>query len=183
MKDFGNDAYSGDCFDIVDKISGLDCNNSKDFVEIFKKPINSHLPHRICLTNRKNSPKVFLILARKKQNHINVLHGVAAVFHVIVRNSRDIYAAVLLSTNILSLTGQGSLTIFLFTIDYFFSLDFKNFITFNFRNSISVLVQLQTAILYQQAADFLIVIAKNCCIYIPKAQIHYKSVIHVRLLC
>jgi hypothetical protein len=36
MKDFGNDVYSGDCFDIVGKINGLDCNNTKDFVEILK---------------------------------------------------------------------------------------------------------------------------------------------------
>ncbi|GHT88926.1 topoisomerase [Bacteroidia bacterium] len=36
MKDFGNDAYSGDCFDIVGKIKGLDCNSSKDFIEILK---------------------------------------------------------------------------------------------------------------------------------------------------
>ncbi|MDR1562243.1 MAG: toprim domain-containing protein, partial [Dysgonamonadaceae bacterium] len=36
MKDFGNDAFSGDCFDIVGKIKGLDCNNPKDFVEILR---------------------------------------------------------------------------------------------------------------------------------------------------
>lgn len=36
MKDFGNDAYSGDCFDIVGKIKGLGCNNPKDFVGILK---------------------------------------------------------------------------------------------------------------------------------------------------
>ena len=36
MKDFGNDSYSGDCFYIVGKIKGLDCNNSKDFIEIMK---------------------------------------------------------------------------------------------------------------------------------------------------
>ncbi|GHS98180.1 topoisomerase [Bacteroidia bacterium] len=36
MKDFGNDAYSGDCFDIVGKIKGLDCNSSKDFIEILQ---------------------------------------------------------------------------------------------------------------------------------------------------
>jgi hypothetical protein len=36
MKDFGNDAYSGDCFDIAGKIKGLDCNSPKDFVEILK---------------------------------------------------------------------------------------------------------------------------------------------------
>jgi hypothetical protein len=42
MKDFGNDAYSGDCFDIVGRLKGLDCNNAKDFVEILKT-INSEL--------------------------------------------------------------------------------------------------------------------------------------------
>ncbi|MDR0421084.1 MAG: toprim domain-containing protein, partial [Prevotellaceae bacterium] len=36
MKDFGNDFYSGDCFDIVGKIKGLDCNSSTDFIEILK---------------------------------------------------------------------------------------------------------------------------------------------------
>ncbi|MDR1762956.1 MAG: toprim domain-containing protein, partial [Dysgonamonadaceae bacterium] len=36
MKDFGNDTYSGDCFDIVGKIKRLDCNNPKDFIEILK---------------------------------------------------------------------------------------------------------------------------------------------------
>lgn len=34
MKDFGNDTYSGDCFDIVGKIKGLDCNNPTDFIEV-----------------------------------------------------------------------------------------------------------------------------------------------------
>ncbi|GHT06750.1 hypothetical protein AGMMS49525_15340 [Bacteroidia bacterium] len=36
MKDFGNDTFSGDCFDIVGKIKGLNCNNPKDFIEILK---------------------------------------------------------------------------------------------------------------------------------------------------
>jgi hypothetical protein len=34
MKDFGNDAYSGDCFDTVGKLKNLNCSNSRDFVEI-----------------------------------------------------------------------------------------------------------------------------------------------------
>jgi hypothetical protein len=34
LKDFGNDEYSGDCFDIVGKIKNLNCSNSKDFIEI-----------------------------------------------------------------------------------------------------------------------------------------------------
>jgi len=36
MKDFGDDAYSGDCFEIVGKLNGLNCSNSKDFVEILQ---------------------------------------------------------------------------------------------------------------------------------------------------
>jgi hypothetical protein len=36
LKDFGNDDYSGDCFDIVGKINGLICGNPKDFIEILK---------------------------------------------------------------------------------------------------------------------------------------------------
>jgi hypothetical protein len=36
MKDFGDDSYSGDCFDIVGKLKGLDCGNPKDFVEILQ---------------------------------------------------------------------------------------------------------------------------------------------------
>ena len=36
MKDFGNDAYSGDCFEIAGKIHGLNCSNPKDFVEILQ---------------------------------------------------------------------------------------------------------------------------------------------------
>ena len=36
FKDFGNDDYSGDCFFLVGKLKGLDCNNGADFVEILK---------------------------------------------------------------------------------------------------------------------------------------------------
>ena len=36
MKDFGNDAYSGDCFDIVGKLKNLNCGNPKDFIEILQ---------------------------------------------------------------------------------------------------------------------------------------------------
>ena len=36
LKDFGNDSYSGDCFDIVGKIKGLDCSHPKDFIEILQ---------------------------------------------------------------------------------------------------------------------------------------------------
>ena len=34
MKDFGNDAFGGDCFEIVGKLKGLNCQNPNDFVEI-----------------------------------------------------------------------------------------------------------------------------------------------------
>ncbi|NEW83402.1 MAG: bifunctional DNA primase/helicase [Mariniphaga sp.] len=36
FKDFGNDAYSGDCFFFVGMLKGLDCRNSQDFVEILQ---------------------------------------------------------------------------------------------------------------------------------------------------
>ncbi|MDR0537716.1 MAG: hypothetical protein LBH04_06735 [Tannerellaceae bacterium] len=36
LKDFGNDAFSGDCFDIVGKIKGFYCNQSNGFVEILQ---------------------------------------------------------------------------------------------------------------------------------------------------
>jgi hypothetical protein len=36
MKDFGNDACSGDCFDIVGKLKNLNCSNPKDFIEILQ---------------------------------------------------------------------------------------------------------------------------------------------------
>ncbi len=36
MKDFGNDDYCGDCFDLVGKINGLDCKESKDFIAILE---------------------------------------------------------------------------------------------------------------------------------------------------
>ncbi|GBU08676.1 topoisomerase [Bacteroidales bacterium] len=36
IKDFGNDAYSGDCFFFVGMLNGLDCRNSQDFVEILQ---------------------------------------------------------------------------------------------------------------------------------------------------
>jgi hypothetical protein len=36
LKDFGNDDYSGDCFSFIGKLKGLDCGNSRDFVEILK---------------------------------------------------------------------------------------------------------------------------------------------------
>jgi archaellum biogenesis ATPase FlaH len=36
MKDFGNDAYSGDCFDIVGKLKGLNCSSPKDFIGILQ---------------------------------------------------------------------------------------------------------------------------------------------------
>ncbi len=36
IKDFGNDDFSGDCFLLVGKLKGLDCENSTGFVQILK---------------------------------------------------------------------------------------------------------------------------------------------------
>jgi hypothetical protein len=65
MKDFGNDAYSGDCFDIVGKIRGLDCKNSKDFVEILTT-INSDLS-----LNIDENTKSYIISDKSKKQPEN----------------------------------------------------------------------------------------------------------------
>lgn len=36
MKDFGNEEYSGDCFELVGTMTGLSCRKAKDFVEIMR---------------------------------------------------------------------------------------------------------------------------------------------------
>lgn len=36
MKDFGNEEYSRDCFELVGTMTGLSCRNAKDFVEIMR---------------------------------------------------------------------------------------------------------------------------------------------------
>lgn len=36
MKDFGNEEYSGDCFELVGTMTGLSCRSAKDFVEIMR---------------------------------------------------------------------------------------------------------------------------------------------------
>jgi len=36
MKDFGNEDYSGDCFDFVGKLNNLDCKQSADFIQIIR---------------------------------------------------------------------------------------------------------------------------------------------------
>lgn len=36
IKDFGNEEYSGDCFELVGTMTGLSCRNAKDFVEIMR---------------------------------------------------------------------------------------------------------------------------------------------------
>ena len=36
MKDFGNEDYSGDCFELVGRLNGLNCKEPKEFVEIME---------------------------------------------------------------------------------------------------------------------------------------------------
>ena len=36
MKDFGNEDYSGDCFELVGRLNGLSCKEPKEFVEIME---------------------------------------------------------------------------------------------------------------------------------------------------
>lgn len=50
MKDFGNDAYSGDCFALVGKIHGKNCSNASDFVkilEIINRDLNLRLDGKV----------------------------------------------------------------------------------------------------------------------------------------
>ena len=42
LKDYGNDNYSGDCFNFVGKILGTDCRHADSFIEILQK-INQDL--------------------------------------------------------------------------------------------------------------------------------------------
>ncbi|MEI8204913.1 MAG: hypothetical protein WCH34_17970 [Bacteroidota bacterium] len=42
LKDYGNDTYSGDCFNFVAKIMGTDCRHADSFLEILKN-INQDL--------------------------------------------------------------------------------------------------------------------------------------------
>ncbi|MDR3266281.1 MAG: toprim domain-containing protein [Tannerella sp.] len=58
MKDFGNDAFSGDCFDTVGNIKNLNCGNPKDFVEILET-VNRELS--LGLDDDGNSPFVVSI--------------------------------------------------------------------------------------------------------------------------
>lgn len=55
IKDFGNDAYSGDCFFFVGKLKGLECTNGADFIEIMKI-INRDLSLGLEETNRSYTP-------------------------------------------------------------------------------------------------------------------------------
>ncbi len=57
MKDFGNDDYSGDCFFLVSKITGENCNDKQGFIQILKR-INDDLhlnlyPYRPKSTSKK----------------------------------------------------------------------------------------------------------------------------------
>jgi hypothetical protein len=70
MKDFGNDAYSGDCFDIAGKIRGLDCNNPKDFVEILKA-VNRDLSLGIDESDRSSVTSVSLPAGNPKKQPEN----------------------------------------------------------------------------------------------------------------
>ena len=67
MKDFGNDGYSGDCFDIVGKLKGLDCSNPKDFIEILQT-INRDLS--LCIDENDRS---FVVPTPDKQPENSLL--------------------------------------------------------------------------------------------------------------
>lgn len=57
IKDFGNCHYSGDCFFFVGKLKGLECSNTKDFIEILQI-INQDLNLGLMDENPVSIPKV-----------------------------------------------------------------------------------------------------------------------------
>ena len=65
MKDFGNDDYSGDCFAFVGKLNGLDCKDSKDFIQIVTCIWDYH--REIILKRRLLLPSV--LLSRQQHRH------------------------------------------------------------------------------------------------------------------
>jgi len=65
MKDFGNDNFSGDCFFLVGKITGENCNDKQGFVQILKR-INDDLhlnlnPYRPRLATARKSTKTITV--------------------------------------------------------------------------------------------------------------------------
>jgi hypothetical protein len=69
MKDFGNDTYSGDCFDIVGKIKGLDCKSGADFVEILRI-INQDLGLGMEISDCDYQPTAFPISTPIQQKEV-----------------------------------------------------------------------------------------------------------------
>lgn len=82
IKDFGNDDFSGDCFFYVGKLKGLDCRNSKDFVEILQI-INRDLSLGIDENDTsfvvsvspmmKSAPKSEVVVEPKKNKPYNII--------------------------------------------------------------------------------------------------------------
>ena len=68
LKDYGNDNYSGDCFNFVGKILGTDCRHADSFIEILQK-INLDLCLGLVLDNASSnhSPKSISPLSSTSQ--------------------------------------------------------------------------------------------------------------------
>lgn len=70
LKDFGNDSYSGDCFDFVGQVIGLDSNNSKEFIQILQA-INRDLHLGLSSYERYQSESQRAASSQKQNNPKN----------------------------------------------------------------------------------------------------------------
>lgn len=74
-KDWGDDKYSGDCFDVVGKMYGLNCNYAKDFMKICQIIISNILDGNedIKISTEKDRHKLNKILKKKIQGYIKII--------------------------------------------------------------------------------------------------------------
>lgn len=85
MKDFGNEEYSGDCFELVGTMTGLSCRNAKDFVEIMRIIDHDlHLGledgHESC-TGTASIPAMRPVTAEQREKKIRPYNFVTRMFN------------------------------------------------------------------------------------------------------
>ncbi|KAA6323995.1 hypothetical protein EZS27_026620, partial [termite gut metagenome] len=112
IKDFGNDTYSGDCFDFVGKLKGLDCSHTHNFVEILNiidRELNLGLSDAPDFTAYAPSPKAVAQpetspnLAQKKNKPYQLVQQAFSVKESAFWGTYGITAQILKLYNVFSL--------------------------------------------------------------------------------
>ncbi|KAA6327104.1 hypothetical protein EZS27_023882 [termite gut metagenome] len=116
IKDFGNDAYSGDCFDFVGKLKGLDCSHTHNFVEILNiidRELNlgisdtpdsaSYVPPLKAVVQPVAQPETNLNLASKKNKPYQLVQQSFSVKESAFWGTYGITAQILKLYNVFSL--------------------------------------------------------------------------------